>query len=71
MSLGEIFPIFPFDATVAKIYAKLWAALAAQDIVVESHDIIIAATSLSMDYVIITANIRDFGKIEGLKVEKF
>lgn len=67
----ELFPLFPFDITIARIYARLWASLAAQGIVVGSHDLIIAATALSMDYTIITANMRDFGKIEGLKVERF
>jgi len=66
----EFFPVFPFETTIARIYARLWASLAAQNIVVGSHDLIIAATALSMDYTIITANIRDFGKIEGLKVER-
>jgi tRNA(fMet)-specific endonuclease VapC len=66
----ELFPVFTFDITVARIYARLWAALAAQGIVVGSHDLIIAATALLMDYAIITANMRDFGKIEGLRVEK-
>jgi predicted nucleic acid-binding protein len=67
----EFFPVFPFETTIARIYARLWALLAAQGIVVGSHDLMIAATALSMDYTIITANMRDFGKIEGLKVEKF
>ncbi len=67
----EQFPVFPFDITVARIYARLWASLAAQGIVVGSHDLIIAATALSMDYTIITANMRDYGKIEGLSIEKF
>lgn len=66
----EQVPVFAFDVTVARIYARLWAALAAQGIVVGSHDLIIAATALSMDYTIVTANMRDFGKIEGLKVER-
>ncbi len=66
----EFFPVFPFETTIARIYARLWASLAAQNIVVGSHDLIIAATALSMDYTIITANMRDFGKIEGLKVER-
>jgi predicted nucleic acid-binding protein len=66
----EFFPVFSFETTIARIYARLWAALAAKRIVVGSHDLIIAATALSMDYTIITANMRDFGKIEGLKVEK-
>jgi tRNA(fMet)-specific endonuclease VapC len=65
----EFFPVFPLDITVARTYARLWASLASRGITVGSHDLIIAATALSMDYTIITANARDFRKIEGLKVE--
>jgi tRNA(fMet)-specific endonuclease VapC len=65
----EFFPVFPLDTTVARTYARLWASLASRGITVGSHDLIIAATALSIDYTIITANTRDFGKIEGLKVE--
>ncbi|MDA8088668.1 MAG: type II toxin-antitoxin system VapC family toxin [Nitrospiraceae bacterium] len=66
----EFFPVISFDITIARIYARLWAALAVQGIVVGSHDLIIAATALSLDCTIITANMRDFEKIEGLIVEK-
>jgi predicted nucleic acid-binding protein len=67
----DFFPVVPFDTPVARIYARLWASLAAQGILVGTHDLIIAATALSLDFTIITANMRDFGKIEGLRVEKF
>ena len=65
----EFFPVFSLSISVARTYARLWASLASQGITVGSHDLIIAATALSMDYTIITANTRDFGKIEGLKIE--
>jgi tRNA(fMet)-specific endonuclease VapC len=65
----EFFPVFPLDISVARTYARLWASLVSQGISVGSHDLIIAATALSMDYAIITANTRDFRKIEGLKLE--
>jgi len=65
----EFFPVFPLDISVARTYAKLWASHVSQGITVGSHDLIIAATALSMDYTIITANTRDFRKIEGLKLE--
>jgi predicted nucleic acid-binding protein len=67
----DFFPVIPFDTAIARTYARLWASLVSQGIVVGTHDLIIAATALSMDYTLITANMRDFGKIEGLKVEKF
>jgi predicted nucleic acid-binding protein len=65
----EFFPVFPMDTAVARTYARLWAALSSRGITVGSHDLIIAATALSMDYTIVTANTRDFGKIEGLKFD--
>jgi predicted nucleic acid-binding protein len=66
----ELFPVFPFDTAVARIYARLWAVLSAKGIVIGAHDLIIAATAISLDYTIVTRNLRDFGKIEGLRVER-
>lgn len=63
------FPIFPFDIAVARIYARVWASLAKKRLTVGAHDLIIAATAISLDYSVITANRRDFEKIEGLKLE--
>ncbi|MDA8090346.1 MAG: hypothetical protein M0Z61_09030 [Nitrospiraceae bacterium] len=45
--------------------------MASRGAVVGSHDLIIAATAISMDYSVVTANMRDFEKIEGLRIEKF
>ena len=66
----EFFPVLTFDMTTARIYAKLWATLSGKGITVGSHDLIIAATAIALDYTVVTANMRDFQKIEGLKVEK-
>jgi tRNA(fMet)-specific endonuclease VapC len=48
----ELFPIFPFDTGVARIYARIWANLARKGQVVGAHDLIIAATALSLDYAV-------------------
>ena len=66
----ESFPIFPFDVTVARIYARIWASLDKRGLTIGAHDLIIAATAISLDYSVITANRRDFEKIEGLKLEE-
>ena len=65
----ESFAIFPFDITVARIYARIWASLAKKGLTIGAHDLIIAATAISLDYSVITANRRHFEKIEGLKLE--
>jgi len=66
----ESFPIFPFDLMVGRIYARIWATIARQGWTVGAHDLIIAATAISLDYSVLTVNIRDFEKIPGVKMEK-
>lgn len=66
----ESFPVFPFDLTVGRIYARIWAAVARKGWTVGAHDLIIAATAISLDYTVSTVNIRDFEKISGVKMEK-
>ena len=65
----ELFPVFPFDVVVARIYARLWATQAHKGQMVGAHDLMIAATALSLGYTVVTANCRDFDRIEGLRVE--
>ncbi|MCX5819277.1 MAG: type II toxin-antitoxin system VapC family toxin [Deltaproteobacteria bacterium] len=66
----ESFPIFPFDLMIGRIYARIWAAVARNGWTVGAHDLIIAATAISLDYSVATVNSRDFEKIPGVKVEK-
>jgi tRNA(fMet)-specific endonuclease VapC len=66
----ESFPIYPFDLAAARIYARIWAGLARKHLSVGAHDLIIAATAISLGFSVVTFNIRDFERIEGLTVEK-
>ena len=46
----ESFPVFPFDLMIGRIYARIWAAIAQKGWTVGAHDLIIAATAISLDY---------------------
>jgi len=65
----ELFPVLPFDTAAARIYARIWASLIKLGFTVGAHDLIIAATAISLDYSVVTSNRRDFEKIEGLRLE--
>jgi tRNA(fMet)-specific endonuclease VapC len=65
----EMFPVFPFDIGAARIYARIWASLVQRGFTMGAHDLIIAATAISLDYTVVTSNRRDFEKIEGLRLE--
>ena len=67
----ELFPIYPFDLGAARIYARIWAQLAKKGVVIGSHDLMIASTCISLGFLVITSDIRDYGKIEGLTIEKY
>jgi tRNA(fMet)-specific endonuclease VapC len=67
----ELFPVYLFDLSAARIYARIWANLAKKGVSVGAHDLIIASTSISLGFSVITADMRNFGKIEGLIVERY
>jgi tRNA(fMet)-specific endonuclease VapC len=65
----ELFPIYVFEISIARIYAELWSDLAKKGIQIGAHDLIIGSTALSLGFSVATCNIRHFEKIEGLKIE--
>lgn len=67
----ELFAIYPFDRSAARTYARIWALLAKKGISIGSHDLMIASTCISLGFSVITSDIRDYGKIEGLTIEKY
>lgn len=67
----ELFPIYPFDLSATRIYARIWAYLAKKGASIGSHDLMIASTCISLGFSVLTSDIRDYGKIEGLTIERY
>jgi len=65
----ELFPIYNFEVTTARIYSELWADLSKKGIQIGAHDLIIGSTALSLGFSVATCNLRHFERIEGLKIE--
>lgn len=63
-------PVIPFDLTVARLHASLWAGLAARGIAVGERDLMIGATAISGGYCVATRDERSFPRIPGLKVQR-
>jgi tRNA(fMet)-specific endonuclease VapC len=64
-----IFPAFCFDIPAARIYARIWASMALKGDCIGAHDLMIASTAISLGYALLTSNVRDFQKIDGLVLE--
>jgi tRNA(fMet)-specific endonuclease VapC len=65
----ELFPVYVFEISVARIYSELWSDLNRKGIQIGAHDLIIGSTALSLGFSVATYNMRHFEKIEGLKIE--
>jgi tRNA(fMet)-specific endonuclease VapC len=64
-------PAVPFDLEIARTHAMLAAQLRASGAAIGAHDLIIAATAVSLDYRIATRDLRSFPKIRGLDVVRW
>ena len=64
----EHMPVEPFDLRVARAHGRLWAQLAGAGQLIGSHDLLIAATALVVEYSVLTLNLRDFRRVPGLDV---
>ena len=62
-------PVIPFDIEVAKVHATLAAQHRRRGRPVGSHDLMIAATAVHLDYRVATQDRRSFARIDGLAVE--
>jgi tRNA(fMet)-specific endonuclease VapC len=67
----ETFPVFAFDLGASRIYAAIWASLAKKGKAVGAHDLIIAATCISLGFSLATLDLRAYGLIKGLAIAKF
>lgn len=63
------FPVVEFDLEAARVHARLWAELEARGELVGAHDLLLAATAVALDFHLATANLRDFQRIPGLRVQ--
>lgn len=65
----ELFPMYPFEISAARIYAELWSDLSKKGLQIGAHDLIIGSTALSLGFSVATYNKRHFERIEGLQIE--
>ena len=66
----QTFPIYSFELNAARIYAKLWSNIAKKGMTIGAHDLMIASTAIALGFSVMTADVRDYGKIKEVSVEK-
>jgi tRNA(fMet)-specific endonuclease VapC len=66
-----LFTIVPFDASAARIYGKIRATLERKGQLIGGMDMLIGAHSLSMNTILVTNNMQEFNRIDGLQLENW
>lgn len=63
--------ILPFDAPAAAAYGPIRATLERQGTSIGAMDLLIAAHAVSLGVILVTNNLREFGRVPGLQVENW
>ena len=61
----------PFDGNAAEYYGDIRASLELSGKIISGNDMMIAATTLSRDGILVTNNIREFARVPNLKIENW
>jgi tRNA(fMet)-specific endonuclease VapC len=61
--------VLPFGIAESKSAAQIRAKLEKQGLPIGPYDVLIAATALANNMILVTHNQKEFGRIEGLKIE--
>jgi len=64
-------PVLAFDLEVARVHARVWADLRTRHSAIGAHDAMIAATALTHEMKVLTGNVREFERVDGLEVVRF
>jgi tRNA(fMet)-specific endonuclease VapC len=62
-------PVLDVDLATARAHARTWADLAAAGERIGPHDLWLAATCIAHGLTLITANVREFARVPGLRLE--
>ena len=65
----SLFEIIPFDEKAAECYRSVRVELERKGQIIGGNDLVIAATVLSRAGVLVTRNINEFSRVEGLALE--
>jgi tRNA(fMet)-specific endonuclease VapC len=69
--LAEVFPIVGITRSTIETFTEIKLALDRKGERIEDFDLLIAATALSLNYILVTNNTKHYKRIEGLQLENW
>ncbi len=69
--IAEIFPVVGITRSTIEAFTEIKLALDKKGEGIEDFDLLIAATALSLNYTLVTNNLKHFKRIGGLRIENW
>ena len=69
--IKELFPIIDIDKAIIETFSELKANLQKTGTPIDDFDLLIAATALTMNSILVTNNEKHFNRIKGLNIENW
>ena len=63
--------VLPFDDDAAERYGEIRTDLSMRGLIIGSNDLLIAAHALSGDHILVSNNLREFSRVNGLQTENW
>ncbi|CAG5007228.1 Ribonuclease VapC2 [Dyadobacter sp. CECT 9275] len=63
--------VIDFDNTAAEVYAMIRVRLENKGMIIGANDLLIAAHALSLGLTLVTNNVKEFERVEDLKIENW
>lgn len=63
------FASLPFDDMASEVYGRIRAVLERSGKPIGANDLLIASITIANELILVTHNIREFGRVEGLQIE--
>lgn len=70
-ALKSCISILPFDESAAEHYGQIRTNLEKRGLIIGSNDLLIAAHALSQNHTLVSNNLREFDRVEGLITENW
>jgi tRNA(fMet)-specific endonuclease VapC len=69
--IAELFPIIEITPAIMETYGEYKAILSGAGTLIDDMDLLIAATAISHNLILVTNNSRHFSRVEGLEIENW
>lgn len=69
--IKELFPIIEIENAVIETFSDIKAEAQKTGSLVDDMDLLIASTALTMNYIMVTNNVKHFARIKGLRIENW